>query len=113
MSEPRTPEDESILSYLYQGVNVLGLFWAFVGLFPTSIAVASVELPGWLAGSLLMGGVVLSILLDVWWRFAAEPAGDWRRFFRLSAGGCLLWMPYWLSWFVMVPVVVTISLLNR
>jgi hypothetical protein len=106
-------DDETILGHLHQGVNVLGLLWACLGLVPTSIAVATLELPSRLAASLWIAGLVTSILLDVWWRFSSDPDVGWRRFYRLSAGGCLLWMPYWLSWFVMIPLVVAISLLRR
>jgi hypothetical protein len=101
--------EPTILTHPYCGINVLGMLWLFIGVFPTSIAVATLEPPRMFAGMLLVSGVVASILLDVWWRFRSEPAGDWQRFFRPLSGGCLLWIPYWLSWFVLIPIVFVIS----
>jgi hypothetical protein len=81
------------------------MLWACIGLFPTSIAVATLEMPQMFAGVLLLSGIVASILLDAWWRARSELVKGWRRFFRPVCGGFFLWIPYWLSWFVLVPIV--------
>ena len=62
----------TILTYPYFGTNVLGMLWACIGLFPTSIAVATIEMPQILMAMLLLSGVVVSILLDVWWRARSQ-----------------------------------------
>ena len=98
-------EELTILTYPYFGTNVLGMLWALIGLFPTSIAVATIEMPQVLAGILLLSGVVISILLDAWWRARSQLVKGWRRYFRSVSGGCVVWLPYWLSWFVLVPIV--------
>ena len=98
-------EELTILTYPYFGTNVLGMLWALIGLFPTSIAVATIEMPQMFAGTLLASGIVASILLDIWWRVRSKRVKGWRRFFRPVSGGSYLWIPYWLSWFVLVPIV--------
>ena len=80
-------------------------FTISVGLFPTSIAVATIQMPQIVAGMLLLSGVIVSILLDAWWRARSELVKGWQRFFRPVSGGCVVWLPYWLSWFVLVPIV--------
>lgn len=105
-----TPTDDAtILTHSHAGTNVLGLIWAVVGLLPASLLMVVVELPQILAASLLVGMLALSIVLDFRWRAGSIPAVGYRRFFHLSSGGCLLWMPYWLTWFVVTPVVFLFS----
>jgi len=102
-------EDSSILTHPHGGVNVLGLLWALIGLFPAAILMATLDMSGTAAALLFISMLALSIVLDVRWRAANINHGRFRRFFALSSGGCLLWLPYWVSWFVLTPIVVIFS----